>query len=341
MLDKERIANYFKSDYSTEEELSIGKTFAVESNLEDLKASFYEQWDRTLSGDEVPVDLDHLLYQLNYKINSASQAPKVRPVNRFIIWYARIAAVLLIPILLYAGITTFHKRNLSEEVVGWAEIDSPKGARIRFTLPDGSFGWLNSGSTLKYALNFNKARIVQLSGEAFFDVSHQEGKQFLVKTKNLDVEVKGTSFDVAAYDDEPNVDVTLEKGIVILRDEKMAQFVEMKPNELVSFNVAKQSFTKSNVAAFNFSAWKEGKLILRNASLEELAKQLSRWYNVDTRIQNDRKIACQFRATFEDENLTEVLRLLKLSSGLDYTIDERVKQADGTFSRQHVLLKVK
>jgi ferric-dicitrate binding protein FerR (iron transport regulator) len=221
------------------------------------------------------------------------------------------------------------------------DIDCCKNVRIKFTLPDGSFGWLNSGSTLKYALNFNSARVVQLSGEAFFDVSQQEGKLFLVKTKYLDVEVKGTSFDVAAYDGEMNVDVTLEKGVVFLKDGKSARFVEMKPNEQVSFNIDKQSFTKANVAALNFSAWKEGKLILRNASLCELAKQLSRWYNVETKIQNDQNIVCQFRATFEDENLPEVLRLLKLSSNLDYTIDERVKQADGTFTKQHVLLKVK
>jgi transmembrane sensor len=341
MLEKERISNYYKGDYSAEEELNLGKAFAEESNLEDLKILFSERWENVLAEEEVHQDIDHLLHKLNYQINSASEENSVRPVNSLVTWYARIAAVLLIPILVYAGITTYQKRNLSEVVAGWAEINAPKGARIKFALPDGSFGWLNSGSTLKYALNFSNARVVQLSGEAFFDVSHQEGKQFLVKTKFLDVEVKGTSFDVAAYDDESDVDVTLEKGIVILKDERSAQFVEMKPNEQVSYDITKQSFTKTNVAAFNFSSWKEGKLILRNASLEELAKQLSRWYNVETKIQNDQNIVCQFRATFEDENLLEVLRLLKLSSNLDYTIDERVKQADGTFSKQHVLLKVK
>jgi ferric-dicitrate binding protein FerR (iron transport regulator) len=341
MLEKERISNYYSGDYSAEEELHLGKAFAEESNHVELKTLFSERWNTVLSEDEVHQNLDHLLHKLNYLINSSSQELKVRPVNKLITWYARIAAVLLIPLLVYAGIAIFKNRNSLDVVKGWAEINAPKGARIKFTLPDGSFGWLNSGSTLQYALNFNNARVVQLSGEAFFDVSQQEGKLFLVKTKYLDVEVKGTSFDVAAYDGEENIDITLENGSVILRDQKLSRFVEMKPNEQVSYNVAKQLFTKANVAAFNFSAWKEGKLILRNASLEELAKQLSRWYNVETKIQNDQNIVCQFRATFEDENLPEVLRLLKLSSNLDYTIDERVKQADGTFSKQHVLLKVK
>jgi ferric-dicitrate binding protein FerR (iron transport regulator) len=243
--------------------------------------------------------------------------------------------------MVYAGVSLYKSRDRSVAVVGWAEINAPMGARIRFTLPDGSFGWLNSGSKLKYALNFNNSRIVQLSGEAFFEVKHLQGDNFVVKTTHLDVEVTGTSFDVAAYDEEEEVDVTLEEGTVFLKNSKIAQPIEMKPNEQLSFNIAKQTFTKSKVLAPNYSAWKEGKLILRNASLEVLAKQLSRWYNVETRIENSQNIANQYRATFEDENLAEVLRLLKISSRLDYILDERIKQADGTFTKQKLLLRAR
>jgi len=115
----------------------------------------------------------------------------------------------------------------------------------------------------------------------------------------------------------------------------------MKPDEQVNYNISKQTTTKTHVTATYFSAWKEGKLMLRNASLEDLAKQLSRWYNIDVSIENIQHADFQYRATFENENLNEVLRLLKISSPLDFKIDERVKQADGSYSKQRVILKVK
>jgi len=98
---------------------------------------------------------------------------------------------------------------------------------------------------------------------------------------------------------------------------------------------------KINVPAQNFSAWKEGKLMLRNASLEDLARQLGRWYNVNVQVQNPQHVDIRYRATFEDENLGEVLRLLKISSPLDFKIEDRVKEADGSYSKQKIVLRVR
>ena len=339
-IDKQRIEDYYNGGFSSEEEKYLGNAFTEESKIEELKISFKEQWDKVLPDDSDSHKLDHILYKINYQINSSVLKHAEPSVARLIKWYARIAAVLLIPLLVYAGIVTYQQPK-SANAESWAEMSAPLGARIKFTLPDGSFGWLNSGSTLKYALNFSKTREVQLSGQAFFNVKHKDVNKFVVKTKYLDVEVKGTCFDVAAYDDEDEIDVTLERGSVLLKSEKFFAPIEMKPDEQVSYNITKQTFTKTNVAAQNFSAWKEGKMMLRNASLEELAKQLSRWYNVDVRIQNKQHADFRYRATFEDENLDEVLRLLKISSPLDYKIEERLKQSDGSFSKQTVILKVK
>jgi len=339
-IDKQRIENYFKGEYSSDEEKYLGNAFTEASNIEALKAILKKQWDESFSEDADNHQLKPILYKLNYQIN-ASQHKDVKPrIIRLITWYARIAAILLIPLLVYTGIVT-HQKTQVATTEGWAEMSAPLGARIKFNLPDGSFGWLNSGSTIKYAMNFNKRREVQLSGQAFFDVAHQDKNTFVVKTKSLDIEVKGTAFDVAAYDNEDQIDVTLERGSVLLKNDKFAAPIEMKPDEQVSYNITKQTFTKTNVTSVYFSAWKDGKLMLRNASLEELAKQLSRWYNINVIIQNTQHADIRFRATFEDENLEEVLRLLKFSAQLNYKIEERVKQADGSFSKQIVLLIVK
>jgi len=339
-IDKQRIENYFKGEYSSDEEKYLGDAFTAPSNVEELKAILKKQWEESFTEDADNHQLNHILYRLNYQIN-ASQPKNVKPrIINLITWYARIAAVLLIPLLVYTGIVT-HQKNQLATTEGWAEMSAPLGSRIKFTLPDGSFGWLNSGSKIKYALNFNQRREVQLSGQAFFDVMHQNDNKFVVKTKYLDIEDKGTAFDVAAYDYEDQIDVTLERGSVLLKNDKFSAPIEMKPNEQINYNPINQKITKTVVTAQNVSAWKEGKLILRNASLDELAKQLSRWYNVEVRTQNVRDTDFRYRATFENENLEEVLRLLKITSPLKVKIEEREKQADGSFSKQKIVLSIR
>ena len=339
-IDNQRIENYFKGKYSSEEEKYLGNAFTDPSILEALKGIFKNQWDNSFTEDTDSHQLNHILYKLNYQIN-ASQQKVVKPrVIRLITWYARIAAILLIPILVYTGIITHQNRN-EGMAEGWAEMSAPLGSRIKFNLPDGSFGWLNSGSKIKYALNFNQKREVQLSGQAFFDVKHQDDNKFVVKTKYLDIEDKGTTFDVAAYDNEDQIDVTLERGSVLLKNDKFAAPIEMKPNEQINYNHTNQRISRTIVTAENISAWKEGKLVLRNASLAELAKQLSRWYNVEVSTQDVRDTDFRYRATFENENLEEVLRLLKITSPLKVKIEEREKQADGSFSKRKILLSIK
>ncbi|MEI6143313.1 MAG: FecR family protein [Mariniphaga sp.] len=340
-IDKNRIDNYYQSGYSPDEEKYIGTLFSDISNQTELTDVIKKQWDNTLS-DELDSDshqLDHIIHKLNFQINSGTTTNQGSPVIKILKWYARIAAVLLLPLMVYTGITNFQQSRQKQEE-GLAEITAPLGARIRFTLPDGSFGWLNSGSTMKYSLNFNKTREIQLSGEAFFDVTHKDNSKFVVKTNHLNVEVKGTRFNVAAFQGESETSVTLEKGSVLLTGDKITVPIEMKPNERVEYNKDNQSIKKEMVSAPIFSAWKEGKLMLRNASVEELAKQLSRWYNVDVIIENSKNIDIRYRATFEDENLKEVLRLLKITSRLDYKIEERTKKPDSTFTKQQVTLRI-
>ena len=339
-IDNQRIENYFKEEYSSEEEKYLATAFTDASNVEVLKALLKKQWDESFTKDADNHQLNHILYKLNYHINASLPKDRKPRFIRLITWYARIAAILLIPLLVYAGIVT-HQKNQVATTEGWAEMSAPLGARIKFNLPDGSFGWLNSGSTIKYAMNFNQKREVQLSGQAFFDVNHQDENKFVVKTKYLDIEVKGTAFNIAAYTNEDQIDVTLERGSVLLKNDKFATSIEMKPNELINYNLINQKVTRTTVTAQNYSAWKEGKLILRNASLSELAKQLSRWYNVEVKTNNVRDTDFRYRATFENENLEEVLRLLKITSPLKVKIEERKKQADGSFSRQKILLSIK
>ena len=106
---------------------------------------------------------------------------------------------------------------MEEEKTIYAEIFSPLAARTRFELPDGSTGWLNSGSTLKFPVKFYGAqRKVELSGEGFFDVVKNSEKPFVVKTSDINIIALGTKFNVLAYPDDETFEITLESGKVVV-----------------------------------------------------------------------------------------------------------------------------
>jgi len=338
-INRQKIDDYFSGEFSPEGEKYLGNVFNDESNTEELNKILQEQWKSISEKKLDPHLLDHLLYKINYQINSSEEQPINRPIVKLLNWYARIAAVLLIPLLVLVGFVTF-KQTQNVEATGWAEVSAPYGAKLKFSLPDGTNGWLNSGSTIKYALNFNQKREVCLIGQAFFEVKHNDDNKFIVKTRYFDIEDVGTAFDVAAYGDEELIDVTLEQGSAIIKSADLKTPIEINPNEQISYSTVQKTFKKNIVVAQNFSAWKEGRLILRNASLEELAKQLSRWYNIDVEIQNSLHADLRYRATFTNENLNEVLQLLKISSPIDFTVVERTVQADGSFSKQKITLIV-
>ena len=116
--------------------------------------------------------------------------------------YYRVAAVLLIPLII-GGIYLMMQNSIENNT--YAEIFAPQGSRVQFTLPDGSIGHLNGGSSLKYSVNFSDKRNINLSGEAYFEVTKDKKHPFTVKTKFADVQVFGTRFDVCAYEGDQEV----------------------------------------------------------------------------------------------------------------------------------------
>ena len=150
---------------------------------------------------------------------------------------------------------------------------------------------------------------MELSGEAYFDVRENKNKPFNVKAANVTISVLGTKFNVAAYSDDSNVDVVLESGKIKLYDINHQEFVEMDPNERVLYKKSQQKvLSKSKVDTKKYSSWKEGKLVFRNDPIEEVARRLGRWYNADIVVNQSANTNFRLRATFEDEEIEEVMR---------------------------------
>lgn len=165
----------------------------------------------------------------------------------------------------------------------------PRGGEYIITLADGTVVHMNSESSLKYPSVFNgNNRKVHLQGEAYFDVKPNKAKPFIVSVDGVnDIKVLGTEFNVRAYNDDIIVATTLVEGKVAVSfaDKKLKSMI-MKPSEQVKFDKENKSVSKDIVEVGDYIGWKTGTYIFRHKRLEEVMKELGRWYEIEVFYQN-------------------------------------------------------
>lgn len=181
----------------------------------------------------------------------------------------------------------------------------PNGKRTQITLSDNSTIWLNSGSKLIYPAKFaSNIREVYLEGEAIFEVSHNKEQPFHVITKNVEVKVLGTVFDVCAYNDDATTSTVLEKGSVELKYNNNSllnkQKVVMAPGTIAVYDPKVRQLEQSKVNTHVYTSWREGYFVFEKQSLSEILKKISRYYDVSIELQDN---------TLESETFTGNLDL--------------------------------
>ena len=195
-------------------------------------------------------------------------------------------------------------------------VEVPAGAKSKVTFPDGSVVWLNAGSKVKYDSNFAKeSRNVALSGEGYFEVSKNEELPFVVNTGNLSVKVLGTKFNLKSYEEDSEVKVTLKEGAVRVGDFLAdAAPVVLKPNQRFTLRKADLAMQVDLVDASHIENWRNGAMIFDKVSLEEIAKELQRLYDIPVRIEKESLKRIVYYSDFQ-ENVTVEKVLEILSSG--------------------------
>lgn len=165
--------------------------------------------------------------------------------------------------------------------VGYNTISVPYGGTYTVELCDGTKVYLNSGTTLEFPSRFNgEVRGVSLKGEAYFEVTRNESKPFVVEVDEMKVKVLGTSFNVKSYADEPGVYTTLVQGsIAILRDGQPER--RIRPGEQAYYGKSVGTLNVSQVDVDEFTAWKDGLFYFKDISLEEILRIVARWYDLE------------------------------------------------------------
>ncbi len=196
--------------------------------------------------------------------------------------------------------------------IEYNSLATPAGGKFKVMLPDGSLVWLNALSTLKYPIAFTgDERRVELTGEGYFEVAKDAAHPFIVKANNNTVKVLGTHFNINAYSDEPVMKITLAEGLVKINDSKT----------LVPGQQAQLHFNQSqggwSMAVYDNSdmetelAWQKGMFVFKGTSLEEIMRQVARWYDAEINYENRPSI----HLNAEINRNTPVSKLLHLLEG--------------------------
>ena len=200
----------------------------------------------------------------------------------------------------------------------------PYGKRSKITLPDNSTIWLNSGTKLVYPAQFaNEKREVFLEGEAIFDVTPNKKAPFHVVTKQLEVKVLGTNFDLCAYADDSLVNTILVHGSVELSYNKSSIFGASKeimvPGMLAAYDLKSKKLVQQNVDTKDFLSWKEGYLIMKKNTLSNIVQKLSRYYNVSIEIENQELLDVTFSGQLDlRSSAIDVLKLISETIDIEF-----------------------
>ena len=219
-------------------------------------------------------------------------------------------------------------RYSSHDSIGMANVNKnneliiPKGGEYQVMLADGTKVWLNSASRLIYPQSFmGKERRVVLSGEAFFDVAHDAERPFIVETSRMNVKVLGTRFNVNDYDDNEEVSTTLVNGSVEIVSGDQQAF-RLVPGEQAYGK--ENELEKREVNVRLYTSWIDGKFLFNNTELEEIAKQISRWYDVEIFFSSESVKKVRFTgAIVKFKPLEDLVRMIESTSQVRFSVKGR------------------
>ena len=229
----------------------------------------------------------------------------------------KIAAVVAITL---GGSYFYYQSSLEKELMAMQTITVPAGQRINITLVDGTNVWLNARTSLSYPVKFGKNnRQVVLDGEAYFDVTKDKSKPFIVQTDNYNVEVLGTQFDVNAYSETGEFETTLMSGSVkVASASDSTQKITLKPNNKVILQDGKLHVTA--VDDYNPYRWKEGLICFKNETFTSIMKDFEKYYGLTIQVKNKNVFKYVYTGKFRQ------------TDGIDYAL--RVLQKDIKFTYQ-------
>lgn len=222
--------------------------------------------------------------------------------------------------------------------VSFNTLTTPLGGQYKVMLPDGSKAWLNAGSRLKYPTSFTGSRReVEMCGEVYFEIYQNKKMPFIVhlndkngRKKDMEITVLGTHFNICSYRDEPTIQTTLLEGSVQIKKGELTKILAPGQQAEVPVDAADHQIAVKNVDTESVIAWKEGRFEF-NGNVKDIMRQISRWYDLQVVYEGNVGNKGFAGAISRKNNVSEVLKMLELTGGIQFKIEDRkitVKSTD-------------
>jgi transmembrane sensor len=250
---------------------------------------------------------------------------KQKPVKkRSEVYRLKYAAAILLLITSSIFILFLLPDKPAEKHIAMVIKENPAGQKSTLRLPDGTRVWLNSASRIKFPEEFIDERMVELKGEAYFEVVKDPEKAFKVVSNGIITTALGTSFNIRAYDEQKDVEVWLLSGKVSVEsfNENLSQQekILISTGEQVIYDTESQSLTKI-LPKNNGVLWKEGIISFTKAGFGEIKRELERWYGVKIEVQNlTRELS--YTAEFDNESLERILERMAFTEKFSFKINK-------------------
>jgi len=279
-----------------------------------------------ISREEKAIEFEKLKKAIrNLQNGQAEQAIRERAaVTPLWRWIGGAAAAML---LLFTGYQMReYMSGHNEPAIGtlaYETYSTHNGERKNIQLTDGSTVMLNSNSTLKIPVTYNREnRMLDLQGEALFDVAKDPQRPFTVIADEVAVQAVGTSFKVRAYGFEPGIRTALMEGKVKVDDQrKPSEPIIMTPGQSIYIDRSSRTTQRSSFDPVEEEVWKSGALLFSNASLDEIGQKLQYWYGMEVVINAKPSSPIHFNGEFVQKELNEVLKAISYVTGLKCSVD--------------------
>ncbi len=246
----------------------------------------------------------------------------------FRVWnYLKVAAVLL-PFVATTVLFLIYRNSPEPQIITQNPLiqkSNPKGQKLTFFLSDGSKVKLNSESSISFLQTFDSTkRVVTLLGEAFFEVTPDSKRPFIVQTGEVETIVLGTSFNVEAYPTDEKVKVAVKTGKVSVNTPTQnsstvaRETIVLSPLEMATYSKKTNKSMVSGYDPLTVFGWGDGTLHFENASMSEFVSKLERWYGVDIIVKRDKPVPKGITGTYTQLPLEEILMGHRSASEFDY-----------------------
>ncbi len=294
-----------------------------------------EAWyDASPANRRLMGEIYRLLY-LNDRINDTARIDvekayvhcrtRIREQARRRVWLRslkRLAASAAVIVVLLAG--GWMARSSVERLTRPMVVYTQVGERSQAVLPDGTKVWLNSSSRVEYAASFfSRKRRVKMDGEAYFEVSHDRHAPFVVSTNGLDIRVLGTRFNIRNNEDKHLITTVLLEGSVEASvTGERGTALRLHPSQQLTFDTDTKSMLLTDIPTAERSInWIYGRFSFEHNTLEEIAEELNRYYNVDIRFKDDALRQLRFSGDFQvDDGIYHIMSVLQLTYKFNYRI---------------------